>query len=226
VAEQREAGVGELHANLVRAAGVELHVHEGRPREALQALEHQAGAARGDQAGGEPDAVARVTAVGGVESAARGRRAVHEGGIALLDEAGLERRLQGHQRRLVLRDHQYAAGVLVEAVDDPWSNLAADGREVRTAVQERVDECPGDQRAGRVHHHPGRLVDDDDVVVLVEDVQRKGLGDGAGRARRPRRQVEQVALVQLARGFGAGAVDEHGALLDQPLQLRAGDLGL
>ena len=37
---------------------------------------------------------------------------------------------------------------------------------------QRVDQRSGRVARGRMHHEAGRLVDDDDVVVLVDDVER------------------------------------------------------
>ena len=50
---------------------------------------------------------------------------------------------------------------------------------------QRVDQRTGLVAGGRMHHQAPRLVDDDDVVILIDDVERDILtrrlgGDGSG----------------------------------------------
>ena len=79
-------------------------------------------------------------------------------------------------RRVVLRDHHDARRALVEPVHDAGPHLAADAAEVLDVMEQRVDQRAGRIARGRVHHHAGRLVDDDDVGVLEEDLERQILG--------------------------------------------------
>ena len=64
-------------------------------------------------------------------------------------------------------------GSAIEAVDDagpPWVRAA------RCAAGERLGERPGSVPARRMHHDPGRLVHDEQVLVLVDDVVRRVAG--------------------------------------------------
>ena len=54
--------------------------------------------------------------------------------------------------------------------------LAADAAEIVDVVQQRVDERAAGMPGRRMHDHARRLVDDDQVVVLVEDGQRQRFG--------------------------------------------------
>jgi hypothetical protein len=100
--------------------------------------------------------------------------------------------LSCHQRCLrgvVLGDHQEPARVAVEAVDDAGPCDARDAAVVVAARAERVDERPAPVAGRRVDHEAGRLVDDQQVLVLVDDVDRD-LGRRGDLRRDDRRDVE------------------------------------
>ena len=92
-----------------------------------------------------------------------------------------ELRCQIGQGLLVLGDDEEARGVLVEAVDDPRARRAADAAQVGAVEEKGVDERPRVVAGGRVDDETRRLVDEDDVRVLVDDVERDVLGFGVGR---------------------------------------------
>ena len=82
-------------------------------------------------------------------------------------------------------DHQQAARVAIEAMDDPGSLDAGDpaaGRPVAVG-QERVDERAAGVAGRRMDDQPGRLVDDQQVVVLVDDPRAGSPAPARGRAR-------------------------------------------
>ena len=54
---------------------------------------------------------------------------------------------------------------------------------------QRIDQRAGLVAGGRVHHQPARLVDDDDVVVLVDDIERDILARGLGGRPLPARRL-------------------------------------
>ena len=54
---------------------------------------------------------------------------------------------------------------------DAGSQLAANPAQVRHLVEQRVDERSLRVTRGRVDDHSGRLVDDADVRVLIDDVE-------------------------------------------------------
>src|SRR5699024_12738788 len=56
--------------------------------------------------------------------------------------------------------------------------------------------------AGRMHHEPRRLVDDDQVLVLVDHRQRDILADRIGRLCRRHDERERIALDDLALAVG------------------------
>ena len=72
---------------------------------------------------------------------------------------------------------------------------------------------------------PGRLVDHEHVVVLVDDVS--AIGSGVERPRRRRRDLDLDALAaaESVRGLADGAVHANEAAVDQRLEPRAREIG-
>ena len=82
------------------------------------------------------------------------------------------------------------------------------------------------QAGAGVDHHPGRLVDDREVRVFIDDIERDGLGDGAQRRRLGIGQDgDSLAAAQLVRRLLRLAVDLDAALRQQQLHPRAADVG-
>ena len=80
-----------------------------------------------------------------------------------------EQRLQRAVDLVRSGDHEQPRGVAVEAVHDPGAvGLVAPGGGSRQRLRER----PVPVAAGRMHDDPGRLVDDQQVLVLVGDRER------------------------------------------------------
>ena len=63
----------------------------------------------------------------------------------------------------------------------PGPLLAADAAQIVDVVQQRVDQRAAGMAGRRVHDHAGRLVDDDEVAILVDDRERQRLGLAARR---------------------------------------------
>ena len=120
------------------------------------------------------------------------------GEVAALELAGpaMVGELLGERAmRLVGLGHdQQPAGVLVETVHDARPRHAADARKAVAAMgDERVDEGAACVAGTGMDHEPGRLVDDDQRVVLVDHVQGDGLGGGFGGHGRGQDELETVA---------------------------------
>src|SRR6056297_540528 len=60
-------------------------------------------------------------------------------------------------------------------------------------MQQRVDQSARGTAGGRVHDHAGRLVDHDQVVILVHHVERDGFGPDMALARLRHLNLDQVA---------------------------------
>ena len=119
-------------------------------------------------------------------------------------------------------DDEQAGGVAVEPVDDPRPVLVAAGHVVS---EQAVHERPALVARPGMNDDAGRLVDDEQVLVLPDDVEihllgleRAGLGGELDDDLLP--ALEPVALRPRL------AVDEDGAVGDQPLGERPrADLG-
>ena len=67
-----------------------------------------------------------------------------------------------------------------------------------------------------MHHHAGGLVDDGEVLVFVDDIERDVLRRGSQRSRMGLAGDEDLfAAAELERGLGLRAVDEDVALIEQ-----------
>ena len=76
-------------------------------------------------------------------------------------------------------DDEQAGGVAIEAVDDPRPLVVTAGR---VELEQPVDERPGRIARPRVNDEAGRLVDDEEVLVLPDDVEIHRLGRRASTA--------------------------------------------
>ena len=144
--------------------------------------------------------------------------------INLLHGASGELRGKREVRRVVLGDHEAAAGFLVEPVHDAGAHHAADAAELTGGmVQQRVDERVRLVPGGRVHDHAGRFVEHQQVVVLEKNIERDFL-----RLRRRGPGVRPVdfdflAHARMVRGFDRPAVHANVPLFDEALHGAARD---
>jgi hypothetical protein len=115
------------------------------------------------------------------------------------------------------RHHHQAGRFLVEPMDDTGARQA--GRGVAIAVQQTVQDRAAPVTGCRMHDHAGRLVDNHQRVVFVDDVERHRLG----RERELLRQqvgheLDGRAERHRLTDFGRLAVDAHPLRLDPALQ--------
>ena len=73
---------------------------------------------------------------------------------------------------IVLSDHQKAAGVLVQPVNDARALHSADAAQIVHGVQQGIDQRAGLVARSGMHHHAAGLVDHGHVLVLIKDLQR------------------------------------------------------
>jgi len=94
------------------------------------------------------------------------------------------------------------------------------------AAEERVDECAGDRSGAGVNGHAGGFIDDDDVVVFVENVERDGFGLGDDGRALGRFESDFFCAANVLRAFSCGsAIDEDEAGFDEFLNAGAGEFG-
>ena len=140
--------------------------------------------------------------------------------VFLLDLAVAKLARQLFVRRVVLGDHHQPRRAAIEPMHDPGPLLAADAAQIVDVVQQRVDQRAARMAGRRMDDHPGRLVDDDEVVVLVEDRQRQRFGLRHRVDRRRRIDDDLLAALHRLVRLGLAPADADVALLDQPLNLR------
>ena len=100
------------------------------------------------------------------------------------------------------------------------------GQALAAMGDERVDQRARIVPRRRMHHEPGRLVDDDEVVVLVDDGERDRLA--LRLRRRGRRHDERDARPACSLRPGSSdrrPVDRHLAVADERLQAAPRQVG-
>ena len=172
--------------------------------------------------------IGRIAAKVGVDGALRPRRrAPDEGEIAPVEVTGPpvigELRREMLMRGIGLGGDEQAGRLLVEPVHDAGADHTADTGQARRAVMEQcVDERARRHAGAGMHDHPGRLVDDDQIVILMDDIERNGLGRGPCRFRRRYDQHDPVAFVDPVIGVQyVPTGDGHRACPDQALDAGA-----
>ena len=91
--------------------------------------------------------------------------------VGLVDRAGLEGPLQHRVRLLALGDHHQARGADVETLHDALPLRHPGGRDPEAGAGQVAQHRRPVPAQARVGSDPDRLVDHDDVVVVVDDPQ-------------------------------------------------------
>jgi hypothetical protein len=162
----------KMDANLVSATGLWKSFDESIGIQAFQCMVFCDGlSAFGDDS--HPFPIAWVATEGRVDDTARRRNdPIRESQVDLLDRPLLELSLEMKTGTLGESDNHQPGSVLVEAVDNPWATLASHSSKLVEACQKGIHEGAGWMAWGRMDHHPSRLVDDNDLVILINDVKR------------------------------------------------------
>ena len=193
IADDGVADGAQVHADLVRAPGVDgdpaqRHAAEvSRPGDAGDGLAGAAGAGR------HLLAMPGVAADRGVDALALLDQTPDQRHVLLFHLAVVELAGQFLVRRVVLGHHHDAAGALVEPMDDPGTDRAADPAQVLDVMEQRVHERSVRSASRGMDHHAGRLVDDDDIGVVEEDDERDVL------SLRPSRRTRRAASLRPCR---------------------------
>jgi len=218
----------KMHANLMRAAGMDLRLDE---RGVIQFLHHAVAGMRGAAVivvvDGHAFAVRGMARNRGVDFATFARHfAADDGLINLFYDAAGKLFRKREVRLVVFGDDEAAAGFLVEPVHNAGPRHAADaaqrtGAMVQQSVDERVFLVPG----GGMHDEAGGFVDDEQRFVLEQNIQRNVLRLRLGGAGFGKRNLNRVADARVVRGLGRLAIDANMALFDEALHRAARDGG-
>ena len=184
IADERMSQRREVHADLVRAPGLEAASQEGGKGETLDDLvmRHRLASARHH---GHARAAARVPADPRRYRAVTRHPPVHEREVLALHGACGDLAREIGLRRERARDHQEPARVLVEPVHDAGARNGCEDGLVR---EQRVQQGPAPVAGAGMHDETRRLVDHDERAVLVDDRERYAFGPvrlvpGVGRGR-------------------------------------------
>src|SRR5881394_1743648 len=163
----------------MRASGVELDLDERSGAEFLEDRPVGAGGACVCGFGGGPRghlyAAIGIARDGELDAAlCAGEFPLHEGEIGLLHRARLKGFGKFGVSEIVLGDGDCAARVFVQPMNDAWSQRIATLRERLATAEKSVDERAARVPCSGVDGHASWLVNDDEVVVFVENVERDG----------------------------------------------------
>ncbi len=185
ISQNRMADMREMHADLMRPAGFE---HEPQQRNVAAGrspgkVEHfiMRLSLAADDASRYRDfhAVGAASPEPRIDGPFRPRKlAPDERQIAAMQPAvaavAFELLRQALVRGVGLGDHEQARRILVQAMHDARPLDAANAGEAFAAMGDQsVDERSRGVAGCRVHDEPGRLIDDDEIVVFVDDVKRQ-----------------------------------------------------
>ena len=148
------------------------------------------------------------------------RFAMHHGQVAAGHRVILELPGQPMMRPVGFGDNQEASGVLVDPVDDAGPTLAANSRQRIAAMKEQcVDQRATRCTGRRVHHHPRRLVDHDQVAILPDHLERNILRQSRHIIGRVKLDAVDLARCQLGLDVGhRHAIPADSAFRDHPGQ--------
>jgi hypothetical protein len=140
------------------------------------------------------------------------------------DPTGGQSRAQDAMRAVRFGDDQQPGSLLVQAMHHSRPMGVALRREASSAAQQGVYQSPAPVSGSRVHHHPCRLVDHEQRLVLVNDADRDVFtGDGPLFHLGDLDPDDFATLRPVARLL-APPIDQHVSLCDQRRGLRAGEL--
>lgn len=115
--------------------------------------------------------------------------------------------------RVVFGDNHHAACVSIQSMDDPRSRRTSHLAQVLAKMKcQRGRQCALPMSLGRMHHHRMGLVDDNQVGVIVENVERDVLWLRARSHFLWKLDRQFVARLEAMRRFAHAAVDEHRAI--------------
>lgn len=136
--------------------------------------------------------------------------------LQLLHKTQLGRGTTGH--------HEQTAGVAIESMHDAASGKRCHGGVVR---KQTVDQCAVRVSCRRMHHQTRRLVDNDDIRVLMNDPQIHCLRLPAlGRSRLWRAHLQALSRAQCLGRSSDSPVDHDRTVLNPLLNSRSGYAGV
>jgi hypothetical protein len=238
IADQRVADMGHMDADLVGAASFEAAFDKAghgfavllltKPLQHFKMRDGMAGVGLVFLDNGLPGPVLMRAAERGVDGSRNFRRSAPDqsdiGPLQMGGETMVGKSFgQSAVGLVVFGDDHDTGRILVEPVHNARPlHPAYAGERGRAMEQQRIDQRAGCVAIARMHDKPGRLVDDDDVPVLKQNVERNVLRLRIGGLRLGEGKDDPVPRLQLALGLGdRGPVDLSRPRLDQRLNAAA-----
>jgi hypothetical protein len=228
VSHEGETEVLEMDADLVGSAGMQDDLDEGG---AMQSLEDSvAGVGASAFAifhSGHGSAVTRVTRNGDLDFACQSWQfAANNGVINFLHGAVSELIGQTKMGGIIFGNDKAAAGVFIEAMNNPGPGVASDPTQLACAmVEQSIDEGMFVVACARMHHEARGFVNDDQIRIFMKDVEGNFFGGDFEFFRFGKMNGYEVAGAGRVGGFVFISVYEDVAGIDQLLQSAAGDRG-
>src|SRR5438132_3368567 len=86
-------------------------------------------------------------------------------------------------RPIVFRDQDATAGFFIQAVNYAGSKFASNTAQVFNVMQQGIDKRPRLNACARMHHHAGRFIDHNEMIIFKEDLERDIFGCQVNRFR-------------------------------------------
>jgi hypothetical protein len=118
---------------------------------------------------------------------------------------------------VVFGDNETSGRVFIEAVNNTWPGHAADSGKGFAVKEESVDQGFIRASRGRVNHHPGRLVHDQEAGIFEEDLNRYILGLDTGYLRLRQCHLYLVSGFEILLWLRGATVDENVSFMDETL---------
>jgi hypothetical protein len=220
VADDGEVDRREVNPNLMCSAGLEADRQQCVLRQELLDLEMRDGLPRVVRVERAAKGIVAVTAERSVDPPApRTRSPASEGKVVALQPTLAHELLQPAVRLLGSRDDQKAGGVAVETVDDART-LWVSSR--NATIEQGLDERPTFVPRCRVHYEARRLVDYEQMLVLVGDPQLELLGlQRNGRRSGCQLKLDRLPALETKALRARLAIHEHCPRAEQALRLPA-----
>lgn len=149
--------------------------------------------------------------------------AVNEGPIAAPRRMSLDLRRQSAMSRIRLGSHHDPRRILVQAVNDAGTDNTVYAGQLAVAMMEQgIDQGAVTVSRRRMDDHAARLIDNDDIAVFINDLQRNILCRRRFRRRFRQQNGQQLPGGHAIIGLYGLATDSRPSLTDQRLHKSAG----
>ena len=221
IADQWMTDRRKMNADLMRASRFQRALHERCRAKALERFDVRTRrfAARHDC---HRRTDARMAADRRIDRRCARDVAMHEGDVFAFDRARLQLPHEIGLRNGCFRDHQKAACILIEPMNDAGTRKRG---ELRRVMQKRVQQSSVAVAAAGVDNQARRLVDNDKGVVLVDDAKLDRLWCiRNGEWILHRRDDDSLAAGKPSLALRNRAIERHAPRIDPVLEPTAGML--